>query len=1740
MASIDEKIVALKLQNSQFISGIKSSLEAIKDLNKGLKLDDASKGLEGITKAAENVKLDSISQQAGLVTKSFNALEIAAGVALGNIASRAVMAGANLLKALTIKPVMDGFAEYELQMKSVQTILANTASKGETIETVNAALDRLNDYADLTIYNFGQMTSSIGMFTAAGVGLEESVAAIKGISNLAAISGSSAEQASTAMYQLSQAIASGTVRLIDWNSVQHAGMSGEVFQEALKRTARNHGIMVDEMIEKNGNFRESLQEGWLSSEIMLETLSQIAGEVSEETLRAQGYTEEEIAAIQDLAETATNAATEYKTLTDVIGGGAEILGSGWAQTFRIIIGDYEQAKELWTAVGNTITGAINAVAAARNELVQGWADLGGREALLGTLANLFNAILQPLKAIGGAFADVFSGPSAESLANFTKSLERVTSHLILSEENTQKLKEAFTGIFSVIKMFGTILTWVLKPLLALFGILVQLAWNVFSFFGTQLLRFVAWIGRGATAVSDFVSNLDPVGFMLELFLTLLGLVGAAFTKYLLPPLTEAKETLIAFGQAVKDHLGAAVDWLLPKLKMVGTIVAGAFVAPFALGYTAVKHLVDYLYGPAMSVVEWSREKFQAFRSIVMAAFAGETSNAATKFGNVVYDVASAIKFLLDQITLARDNIVAVFSGGTTDEANRFQEAVVTTATFVSDLVDKFTGLKDITPDAIDSSLATAVGAVGSAASTAATKAKPFTAVLQDMWSVAKNAFSGGSILPEFDTEGGFGHWQDLLFAITSIGDGVTPLKDSFAAIGDAMYGLASVGFDKLRESLSGLQPYLEPVKEWFATVFAKVRDSGGLEAAANAISKIGSAIKDVFKGGGDGGKTVGDWFANDLPEKIKSAIPRVKEALNSVKMAVTGFFSNLFEGVDINVGEAIQGFGLGAVVGTIILFFQQLKGGALSPFANVMETISSVGESFTGVLDAVKDRMKALTLEVQAKAILLIAAAILVLAVAIKLLASIPADKVKSSLIAFAAGIAAILAVMKALSSTTSPTGGAGQASSLMAMAVTMVGVGVAMLLIAGAVKKLGDLNTEQLIQGGAAAVIIIGVITVVAKSMQSIPTGMTQASGIANMLTMVGVAIALKLIANAIVKLGEAPIDVLYKGVAVAAIILVALAVFSRILNTSLQVGNAVSLLIVAFAVKKIADVLVDIGAYDFKTVMTGMAYMGSALLLIGLAMNLIGEDALWKAVLILAIAYTLRSIVGTLEEMSQMSWGSYVKAALMLGLVIAGMIVAVNAATGGLLGAAALLVMAVAVRVLAKALIALSAIEPKALAVAVLAVAAALAVLVGLGYLATGAVVGLLALSAAVLLLGVGLGAIGVAMMLVAVALAMIGAAGAVAVPVFLALAAGIIMLIPLLGAALAQAIVNFITILGESHEQIREAVSGLIQAGLLAITDNIPEFNTMLTTLILEGCETLRATAPTLIDTGWFLLKEFLRGFSDNIYEVTDLAVDIVVKFCDELGNRSEELAQAGIDLIIDLLDAISSAIDDNEQQLIDAGWDVVESIANAIWDACKAYWSKVFDWGYDLGTNIIDGLKSGITNNPIADTLTSAISPAIGAAKSLLGINSPSKLFRSFGQYTMQGFVLGVKDEESSVTDTMRNFGARVINATSEMLNGLDTERDLGISPTITPVLDLSTARRQAEQMELPTSMTTQPAYIQAAMVEKNAPSDPLGVGNGEPSVSITQNNYSPRELNTMEIHRRNKQLVSEMKDVLNRR
>ena len=369
MSSIDERVVEMQFRNDQFEQGVKKSLISLENLKKGLNLDKSSKSLSNLESTAKNFSMQNLASDVASISDRFSTMGIIGMTALQNITNSAIATGKTLMSALTIDPVKSGFQEYETQINSVQTILANTESKGTTLDQVNAALDELNHYADMTIYNFTEMTRNIGTFTAAGVDLDTSVQAIKGIANLAAVSGSNSQQASTAMYQLSQALAAGTVKLQDWNSVVNAGMGGQVFQDALKETARVHGVAIDQMIKDEGSFRETLSKGWLTSSILTETLSKFTGDLNESQLKTMGYTDEQIASIIKMGRTANDAATKVKTFTQLFDTLAEAMQSGWTQSWEYIVGDFDQAKESLTVVSDTLSDIINNSANKRNDLL---------------------------------------------------------------------------------------------------------------------------------------------------------------------------------------------------------------------------------------------------------------------------------------------------------------------------------------------------------------------------------------------------------------------------------------------------------------------------------------------------------------------------------------------------------------------------------------------------------------------------------------------------------------------------------------------------------------------------------------------------------------------------------------------------------------------------------------------------------------------------------------------------------------------------------------------------------------------------------------------------------------------------------------------------------------------------------------------------------------------------------------------------------------------------------------------------------------------------------------------------------------------------------------------------------------------------------------------------------------------------------------------------------------------------
>ena len=414
--TVDERVVEMRFDNRNFENNVRTSMSTLDKLKEKLNLTGASKGIENLNTAANKVNMTGLGSAVETVHAKFSALEIMGVTALANITNSAVNAGKKIASALTIEPVKTGFQEYETQINAVQTILANTQSKGSTITDVNKALDELNKYADKTIYNFTEMTRNIGTFTAAGVDLDKSVTSIKGIANLAAVSGSTSQQASTAMYQLSQALAAGKVQLMDWNSVVNAGMGGQVFQDALKRTATNMGHNVDAMIKKYGSFRESLTKGeWLTAEVLTETLSQLSGAYNKADLIAQGYTEKQAQEILDLAETAENAATKVKTFTQLWDVLKESAQSGWTQTWELLLGDFEEAKSLFTPIADFLTGIINNMSEARNKLLEG------------ALASPFGKLAEKLEKVTGA---------TEKMKNVTKDYSDIVDKVIGGEFGT--------------------------------------------------------------------------------------------------------------------------------------------------------------------------------------------------------------------------------------------------------------------------------------------------------------------------------------------------------------------------------------------------------------------------------------------------------------------------------------------------------------------------------------------------------------------------------------------------------------------------------------------------------------------------------------------------------------------------------------------------------------------------------------------------------------------------------------------------------------------------------------------------------------------------------------------------------------------------------------------------------------------------------------------------------------------------------------------------------------------------------------------------------------------------------------------------------------------------------------------------------------------------------------------------------------------------------------------------------
>lgn len=595
--SIDERVVSMRFDNKQFEAAAATSMSTLDKLKSKLDFRGASKGLNELAKAADTVSLDGLTKSATAVEVKFSAMSVAAIASINRVVNAAIDAGSRITKSLTIDPINTGFAEYELKMNSVQTIMAST---GADLQTVTGYLEELNEYADRTIYSFADMTQNIGKFTNAGVKLEDAVKAIQGISNEAAVSGANANEASRAMYNFAQALSAGYVKLIDWKSIDLANMATVEFKTQLLETAAALGTvskasdgtyrtLEGDVLSATKNFNETLEQQWLTTDVLIETLGNYADETTE------------------IGKKAFAAAQDVKTFSQLLDTLKEAAGSGWATTWEIVIGNFEEAKEIWTTASEVIGGMLGRAADERNAMLRDWKALGGRDSMLRTFGNAWKALLAVITPVRDAIREVFPPTTGQQLAALTSAIEKFTKSLILSEEASYTLKVA------------------LKALLIPLNVVVQVARVGVS----ALATLTGFVFRLADAFLSLPSKTD--------------LVTKSLRKLFGDDRYERAANAIS---KITERVGSAFASLLGKILSIGNAVRGSAMSGVFSAFEKLYSILEPVGGWVLDRIVDGLEKIADFDVNVLIRFGKDGIQYVTDkieaFWNLLSPVTSAV------------------------------------------------------------------------------------------------------------------------------------------------------------------------------------------------------------------------------------------------------------------------------------------------------------------------------------------------------------------------------------------------------------------------------------------------------------------------------------------------------------------------------------------------------------------------------------------------------------------------------------------------------------------------------------------------------------------------------------------------------------------------------------------------------------------------------------------------------------------------------------------------------------------------------------------------------------------------------------------------------------------------------------------------------------------------------------------------------------------------------------------
>ena len=1408
--TVDERVVEMRFDNKQFESGVQTSLSTLEKLKRGLDLDGAAKGFDQLSTAAKKCDMSAIGRSVETVQAKFSAFEVVAMTALSNITNSAVNAGKRLLSSLTIEPVSTGFNEYELKMGSIQTIMAST---GESLDKVNQKLDELNRYSDRTIYSFSDMTTNIGKFTNAGVKLDDAVAAIQGVSNVAAVSGANANEASRAMYNFAQALSAGYVKLIDWKSIENANMATVEFKTQLLESAVAAGTLTKTadgmyktlakgtVIDATHLFNDSLQEQWMTTEVLTETLKDYADETTE------------------IGKKASAAAQDVKTWTQLLDTLKESAQSGWAETWQLVAGDYEEAKATLRTFSEFFSSIIDGSAEARNALLEGalmssWGQIKNRvnetgisvDSFRDTLRETAESSVEGLDKIieeAGSFdaalskgwltTDILSDTldnlvskaagtqvsiselSDEQLQNIGYTQEQIEALRALSEEAKSSDSNLASLVSTLDRQSGRELLFdsLLNGAKAVQGLFqtIKGAWqDIFPpATSEQLYSLIEALHSASERIRDFFTQAEE---------------GAdGFTGAVNKPLQDIGNTfkgLFAILDIVKQAFSALWRVITPAGSAVGGLLTGVLGLTGSFGewlakldesikkgdvfYKGLKSIVDVVKGAITAVTGFAAAIGESLgfpgldgATASVEAFLGTLKKKVSAPGleklQAIFDgICTRAKWVKDAIVGMKDGVVD--SMGKIDGAvsgNKFVQVLTGIGTLIREVASAIAGLLGKAIDGLINTLSNA----------------DFNGILDFL-----NALAAGGIIA----------------AIRKFIDPVEELENTFTSLKDWVKGLGG-GVTKILDGVRGsLEAWQTKLKS----------DALGKIAASIAVLSVSLLVLSSI----DSDKVTGSLAAMGTMFAELIASMAVLD-----KLSIDGKAANKTASAMIKMGAAL-----------LVLSLAMKNIGELEP-EQLAEGLIGVGvllaeiDLFLNTAKFDKNASKSAT------GMILFAAAIKILSTAVKSLGEMDWDDMAKGLV----GVGVLLAEVEIFLNNAKFNGKA------VLTATGIVILASAIKVLASACKDFGSMSWGEITKGLTSIAALLLEITAFTKltgdAKHVISTG----------LALIEIAAAMKIFASAMSDFGSMSGSEIAKGLMAMGGALAEVAIAVNLMPKNM-VSVGAGLVVVGAALKIVASALSSMGNMSWEEIAKGLVAMGGALAELAIGLNVMNGTLAGSAALLVA-AGALTVLTPVLVILGNMSWEAIAK-----GLITVAGAFTIMGVAGAVLGP---------------------------LAPSILAISGALALL-GVGSVAIGA---------GLTLIGTGLTSIAVGLTSLAASFA---SSGALIVGGLSAIVLGFAGLIPAIAEKIGEAIVAFCGAISSGAPAIGEAVKAIVLTLVDILVECVPAIADGALQLVTGVLASLVTYTPQIVDSVMQFLIEVLEGIARNVPQLVQAAMDVVGAF------------------------------------------------------------------------------------------------------------------------------------------------------------------------------------------------------------------------------------------------------------------